>query len=740
MSVETRVEVFSARPEQLGHTLSALRDFVSRAGRSAGLSARAIYNLTLAIDEIATNIVTYAYPNSTDDDLITVTANIYADRLEIMLEDTGVAYNPRQHLTNKIVDSPLDTREMGGLGIFFALNSVDEFRYQYENLCNRNQFVMYRPLNGLSNSTANILLCSQNDKHNIVATLVDKAYAVQQFSDLQSLIQTLHQAQYDLLILDDDLRTSHAFRLLKRIRIEAGKRDIPILVIGTDGTYISRCMELGANDFLSSPIDPMLLVLRVHTVIANSQVIMKNRVQKLAQHIKNILLSDAPDLRFGRDMNINHYLAHVLSEVQGIYNADAGTVYLKTEDDTLHFSVMHTQSLGIKLGGTSPQNTDMPTIPLYDEDGQPNHHHVAAHVVHSGATINIDDIYENQQFDFTGTRWFDKHNHYRSVSTLTVPLKDHNDEVVGVIQLINAQDDAGHIVSFDHSQQMMVEALSAHTAVILSNYRLLQRQSTLTAIENDMRIGRQIQRDFMPAKIPKIKGWSIDARFYPARDVSGDFYDIFVLGDYAVFILADVCDKGVGAALFMALIRSLLRAFISQAREYMVALPRENQTPTNLMTELRKVVQNTNDYIVEHHYELTMFATLFLGVVHTSSGRMYYINGGHAPTPILHRGKTGTIERLAPTGPAVGMFDEAWFEVQSIRLQPKDMLFAFTDGVNDARNQHGELLGEAEVLEMVTSASSVDNFMTHLTDRIFNQIGSATQFDDITFWALSRDE
>src|SRR5690606_19387755 len=127
------VEVFSARPEQLGHTLSALRDFVSRAGRSAGLSARAIYNLTLAIDEIATNIVTYAYPNSTDDDLITVTANIYADRLEIMLEDTGVEYNPRQHLTNKIVDSPLDTREMGGLGIFFALNSVDEFRYQYEN-------------------------------------------------------------------------------------------------------------------------------------------------------------------------------------------------------------------------------------------------------------------------------------------------------------------------------------------------------------------------------------------------------------------------------------------------------------------------------------------------------------------------------------------------------------------------------------------------------------------------------
>lgn len=740
MSAESRVEVFSARDEQLGQTLSALRDFVSRAGRSAGLSARAIYNLTLAIDEIATNIVMYAYPDSTDDDLITVTASIYTDHLEIMLEDTGIEYNPRQHHLNKNFDSPLDTREMGGLGIFFALNSVDEFHYHYQNHCNRNQFVMYRPLNGASKNTATILLCSQDDKHNITSILSEKAYTVQQLSDLNTLIQTLHQAQYDLLILDDNMRQSHVFRLLKRIRIEAGNHDLPILVIGTDGTYISRCVELGASDFLINPVDPKLLALRVRTMIVNSQAVIKKRIQKLAQHIKNILLSDAPELRFGRDMNINHYLEHVLTEVQGIYNADAGTVYLKTEDDTLHFSVMHTQSLGIKLGGTSPQNTDMPTIPLHDQDGLANHHHVAAHVVHSGATINIDDIYENKQFDFSGTRWFDKHNQYRSVSTLTVPLKDHNEDVVGVLQLINAQDDAGHIISFDPSQQMMVEALSAHTAVILSNYRLLQRQSILTAIENDMRIGRQIQRDFMPAKIPSIDGWSVDARFYPARDVAGDFYDIFVLGEYAIFILADVCDKGVGAALFMALIRSLLRAFISQAREYMVALPRENQTPANLMVELRKVVQNTNDYIVEHHYELTMFATLFLGLVHTPSGRMYYINGGHSPTPILRRGITGTIERLIPTGPAVGMFDEAWFEVRSIRLQANDMLFAFTDGVNDARNQHGELLGEAEVIDMVTSASSVEGFITHLTDRIFNQIGSATQFDDITFWALSRDE
>lgn len=739
--VEVKVEVLSARDEVLGNTLGALRDFVSQSGRTAGLSPRSIYNLKLAIDEIATNIVMYAYPDSTDDDLITVTSRIHSDRLELTLEDSGIRYNPREHQTPDNLESPLETREIGGLGIFFALNSVDEFHYQFENSCNRNQFVMYRPLTQPTlERDSDILLYSQFDSQGIAKQLDEVGYNVKQSADRLQHSKWLHQASHDLLIIDHDIQHDEAFRLLKRIRIITGNADMPILLIGADGMYISRCMELGASDFLISPVSPLLLDLRVRTVIKQSQAATRNRIQKLAQHIKNILLSEKPELRFGRDMNIDHYLEHVLEEVQGIYNADAGTVYLKTDDNSLQFTVMHTHSLGIKSGGTSTQNIDIPSIPLLDDEGKPNHKNVASHVAHTGETINISDIYENEQFDFSGTRWFDTHNHYRSISTLTVPLKDHDDGVVGVIQLINAQDESGHIVPFDVSQQMIVEALSAHTAVILSNYRLLQRQSVLASIENDLRIGRRIQRDFMPTEIPQIEGWSVDARFYPAREVAGDFYDIFVNGDYATFILADVCDKGVGAALFMALIRSLLRAFISQSRERLVGLPPGEQTPAMLMAELRKVVQNTNDYIIEHHYELTMFATLFLGVVHVPTGFLYYINGGHSPTPILQRGKTGKIERLMPTGPAVGMFDEAWFEVKSLRLKAGDMLFAFTDGVNDARNQHGDLLGEDEVIELVQETNSVEDLLTQLTDRVFNQIGSGVQFDDMTFWAVSRDE
>lgn len=461
MSTGVNVEVLSARDEVLGNTLVALRDFVSNAGRGAGLAPRAIYNLKLAIDEIATNIVMYAYPDSTDDDLITVTSRLHSDRLEITLEDTGIQYNPRDHESKPDFDTALETREPGGLGIYFALNSVDEFHYKHEDGCNRNSLIMYRPLSSTrSEADTDILLFSQADKQNILAHMTITGYNIKQSADRQRHFYWLHQAHHDLLIIDNDIAHNEAFRLLKRIRIATGNADMPILILGSDAVYISRCMELGASDFLMTPIDPLLLDLRIRTVIQQSRAAIKNRIQKLARHIKSILLSDAPELRFGRDMNIDHYLEHVLNEVQGIYNADAGTVYLKTDDKALYFAVMHTRSLGIKSGGKSEQNIDLPAIQLYDEDDKENHKNIASHVVHTGETINIVDIYENKQFDFSGTRWFDEHNHYRSVSTLTVPLKDHDDEVVGVIQLINAQDEFGQIVPFDASQQMMVEGKS----------------------------------------------------------------------------------------------------------------------------------------------------------------------------------------------------------------------------------------------------------------------------------------
>lgn len=745
MPEQVTVQVLSAQEEALGNTLANLRDFVSRAGRSAGLTPRSIYNLKLAVDEIATNIVMYAYAGENEDELLTITARVQDDSLTIIIEDTGIPYDPRDHATPSNFNTPLDTRELGGLGIYFAINNVDEFAYEFDNGCNRNLFRMYRPLSTVKAQTDSeiLLYTSLENRHKSIARhLKEAGYSLTSSHERKQIIHALKQHHYDLLILDIPLKSDDSFRLLKRLRVMNSYVSMPILVIGSDSDYISRCMDLGATDFLLSPVEPVLLELRIKLAIEHSQAALRRRIQKLSEHIKEILLPDKPDLRFGREMDIDHFLEHMLIEVQGIYNADAGTVYLVTEDESLRFAIVRTNSLNLTLGGTTDNEIELPMIPLFDFiTDTANHYNVAAHVVHTGKTINIPDIYEDKNFDFSGTRWFDERNQYRSVSTLTVPLKDHTDEVVGVVQLINAQDEAGHIVPFDHAQQTLVEALCAHTAVVLSTYRLTQRQAQLVKIERDIKIGRRIQRDFMGKEVPYIEGWQVGSRFYPAREVAGDFFDIFPMNGYLIAILADVCDKGVGAALFMALCRSLLRAFISQAREYLLALPRHEQTPEALAAQIRKVVQHTNDYILEHHYDLNMFATLFLGIVHLRTGRMFYINAGHIPAPVLYHNLTDEIERMKPTGPAVGMFDEAWFEVKETRLSRSDTVFAFTDGVTDIQDRHGELLGEDEILEaMKEDWQTVEHLLTHITDLVFNQMGTNTQFDDMTFWAFRRDE
>ncbi len=198
-----------------------------------------------------------------------------------------------------------------------------------------------------------------------------------------------------------------------------------------------------------------------------------------------------------------------------------------------------------------------------EKTGEPNYHNVSTYVAITGHSVNIPDIYHAQDFDFSGAMEFDKRTGYQSISNLTVPLKNHLGEVMGVIQLFNAQI-AGtkQVVPFNAYQQLVVESLASQAAVSLNTQELLRRQEILVKIEHDVQVGRQIQADFLPDVLPQPEGWEIEAFFQPAREVAGDFYDAFLIDDDQIgFVIADVCDKGVGAALFMALSRSLIRAF-----------------------------------------------------------------------------------------------------------------------------------------------------------------------------------
>ena len=169
----------------------------------------------------------------------------------------------------------------------------------------------------------------------------------------------------------------------------------------------------------------------------------------------------------------------ILSSAKEVTNADGGTLYTRTEDDKLTFEIMLTESLGIHMGGTSGELITLPPVRLFGDDGQPNDKMVAARAAVTGETVNVPDAYDSEEFDFSGTRDFDKRTGYRSTSFLTVPMRNHEDEVTGVLQLINARDPGGETIGFTEADQLVVESLASQAAIALTKKRLLDEQKEL---------------------------------------------------------------------------------------------------------------------------------------------------------------------------------------------------------------------------------------------------------------------
>src|SRR3989338_4962725 len=168
-------------------------------------------------------------------------------------------------------------------------------------------------------------------------------------------------------------------------------------------------------------------------------------------------------------------LEMILLGAKEITNADGGTLYTVTDDNRLKFEIMRTDSLGIAMGGTTGKDIPFPPLPLYREDGSPNTNMVAACAVLNDTAINIEDAYEAEGFDFSGTRKFDQNTGYRSKSFLTIPMKNHEKEIIGVLQLLNAIDPkTGNVIAFSAEKQQLAESLASQAAVALTNHNLIE--------------------------------------------------------------------------------------------------------------------------------------------------------------------------------------------------------------------------------------------------------------------------
>jgi HD-GYP domain-containing protein (c-di-GMP phosphodiesterase class II) len=185
-------------------------------------------------------------------------------------------------------------------------------------------------------------------------------------------------------------------------------------------------------------------------------------------------------LALSAERNHDRLTERILLEAIDITNADGGTLYLRTEEDTLKFVIMRTNSLNIAMGGTTGVPIPFPPVRMYAaETGAPNYHNVSAAAALSKKAINIPDAYEAEGYDFSGTKKFDEGTGFRSKSFLCIPLLNYSDEVIGVLQLLNAQEEGGEVISFTKEVQRTIEALASQAAVAIDNQKLIEAQKAL---------------------------------------------------------------------------------------------------------------------------------------------------------------------------------------------------------------------------------------------------------------------
>ena len=211
---------------------------------------------------------------------------------------------------------------------------------------------------------------------------------------------------------------------------------------------------------------------QVAKYLASAPKAVKTYITDLEEQISNL---SQIGLALSKERDMSKLLEMILLEAKRISNSDGGTLYMMTDDKRLKFEIMMTDSLNFHMGGTSGEDIPFYPVKLYDNDGEPNNTMVAAYVGLTGETVNIEDAYKADGFDFSGTKMFDDKTGYHSKSFLTVPLKNHEDEIIGVLQLLNAQTSKNKkIIEFTGEIQGKVEALASQAAVAITNKNLIK--------------------------------------------------------------------------------------------------------------------------------------------------------------------------------------------------------------------------------------------------------------------------
>jgi serine phosphatase RsbU (regulator of sigma subunit) len=266
----------------------------------------------------------------------------------------------------------------------------------------------------------------------------------------------------------------------------------------------------------------------------------------------------------------------------------------------------------------------------------------------------------------------------------------------------------------------IITGIAQQAALAIQNDLLQKEMVVRERLETEVQLARQIQQTFIPESLPQFSEWELAARWKTARQVGGDFYDVFDLPNRRLgLFIADVADKGVPAALFMALTRTLVRAAVT-----------ELESPAEAM-------KRVNDLLIPDTKQ-GMFVTAVYAVLDMEKNELTYVNAGHNP-PLWIK-CNGSVERLTRTGVALGAAEEVRFTQRMVPLDKDDSILLYTDGLTESFDNDGEFFGEERLLEAIQAnlCSSASDLLDVVEKSLLQFVQDMPPADDLTMLVLRR--
>ncbi len=397
---------------------------------------------------------------------------------------------------------------------------------------------------------------------------------------------------------------------------------------------------------------------------------------------------------FNSSLDMDEVLNLVIDEVLVATRGERGFVMLFAQEGVLEFRVAR---------GIEQQIIDHPEFEVSRS--------IIERVAESGQPILTNDAQTDLRFKarnsvlLLGLR-----------SILCVPLRQR-DHILGVIYVDNRLQSG----IFTLSDLELLNAIASNAAIAIENARLYQVAVEKGRLEKELQLALQVQVSMLPQNLPAVPGWEFIAHWLPARTVAGDYYDVFPLdANRYGLVIADVTDKGMPAALFMAQTRSTLRASVNGI-----------QPPAEQIARINRLICSDTAN--------GMFVTLFFAMLDITSGEMVYVNAGHNP-PFFYTSREDRFYKLVRTGMLMGVDESATYEQYGIMLNPGDFLLLYTDGITEATDLQTREFGVERLMQALNQNRRMP--LAEIVKELLNSLqrftGTAPLLDDVTVLGVRR--